>query len=201
MVNYQNGKIYQLVNDVNNKVYIGSTSQSLCRRMNVHRDCGKTLRRESPLYSAMHEIGIEHFRILLVQNAPCHSKEELFAIEYDTMRQFQQRGFILYNCMIDGRYSEETREKLRCRFVSEETRAKLSKIRTRRGSVTHHKMQNAWRFQWCESGEKQTRNFPVKKYGYDAARGLALYWQEEIYPVGRIDDSKLIREIRARIEA
>ena len=205
MVNYQDGKIYQIVNDVNSKIYIGSTCQTLCKRMSVHRAFGKGLIHKTPIYLAMHEIGVEHFRILLVQNAPCNSKEELHAIEYEVAQRHQQRGTILYNATVDGSCSEETRTKMskaqKGKFVSEETRAKLSKGHTKRGCIRYNKNRNRWMFLWSGNGKRYEKCFPVKKYGYDAARGLALYWQEEIYPIEREDDSELIREIRARAKA
>ena len=229
MPNYQLGKIYQIVNDVNNKVYVGSTCQSLCSRMACHRSEGKVLRRKTPMYLSMHETGVEHFRILLVQNAPCNTKEELHAIEYSVMRQFQQRGVILYNSIIDGRCSEETRAKLRGRVVSEETRAKLrgrvvseqtrakmskaqkgkvmsaearvkmSKARTNKGCVRFNNGENCWSFHWCQDGRQMNRYFSVKKYGFNGAHGLALFHQEEMYPLERDDDSEFIQEIKNRL--
>ena len=188
MVNYQNGKIYQIVNDVNSKVYIGSTCQTLCKRMHAHRGEGKALHNETPIYIAMHEIGVDHFRIILVQNAPCNSKEELHAIEYEVAQRYQQRGVILYNATVDGRCSKETR-------------ARMSKSQCKRGCVAYHRTLYHWSFTWYENAKRVSKSFSVNKYGYDAARGLALYWQEERYPLEREDDSELIREIRARAEA
>eukprot|EP01080_Neovahlkampfia_damariscottae_P012895 gene12895-7314_t len=37
MVNYQNGKIYKIINLTNEKCYIGSTTQKLSVRMAEHR--------------------------------------------------------------------------------------------------------------------------------------------------------------------
>ena len=57
---YTKGKIYIIKNTKNDKVYIGSTTQTLSRRMTDHRkDALKkiTIR----LYKAMNEIGIESF--------------------------------------------------------------------------------------------------------------------------------------------
>ena len=223
MVNYQNGKIYQIVNDVNSKVYIGSTCQTLCRRMSIHRAEGKLLRYKTPIYLAMHEIGVEHFRILLVQNAPCNSKEELLAIEYDVAQRYQQRGVILYNSIIDGQHSEETRAKMSTahmgkvisaetrakiskihtgKVISAETRAKISKAQMGRGSVRQegYSCGNSWRFYWREDGKQKRKPFSVKKYGYDGAHGLALFYQEEMYPVEREDDSEFIDELKAKLK-
>ena len=215
MVNYQNGKIYQIVNDVNSKIYIGSTCQTLCKRMSVHRAFGKGLIHKTPVYLGMHEIGVEHFRILLIQNAPCNSKEELHAIEYEVAQRYQKQGTLLYNATVDGScseetrtkmskaqkgkfVSEETRAKLRGRVMSEETRAKMSKARRNRGCVSYL-LCNAWIFSWKENDKQVTKYFSGKKYGFDAAHGLALFYQEEMYPIDREDDSEFIQEIKDRL--
>ena len=76
----------------------------------------------------------------------------------------------------------------------------MCQVQCKRGSVSYDKINSQWCYQWYEHGKRNAKHFSIKKYG-TAARGLALYWQEEIYPIEREDDSELIREIRARIEA
>ena len=36
MVNYQNGKVYKIINEKNEIIYIGSTAQKLCQRYQTH---------------------------------------------------------------------------------------------------------------------------------------------------------------------
>ena len=59
MPNYQNGKVYKIINPQNEVIYIGSTVEKLCRRFSKHkhRDNGN--------------------KIILLENYPCNSKEEL----------------------------------------------------------------------------------------------------------------------------
>lgn len=54
--------VYQIVNDVDDKVYIGSTTTELWHRMSQHRADARG-GAKSPLYDLMREYGIEHFRI------------------------------------------------------------------------------------------------------------------------------------------
>lgn len=54
--------IYQIVNDVDDKVYIGSTTTELWHRMSQHRADARN-GEKAPLYELMREYGIEHFRI------------------------------------------------------------------------------------------------------------------------------------------
>ena len=214
MPNYSLGKIYKIVNDVNDKIYIGSTCQTLSQRLNGHRKDARKIERMSPLYSAMKELGIGQFRIVLIEEYPCQNVAQLTAREYTLMGEVKANGVELYNDMINGCHSEETREKMRGRVMSEETRQKLrdkvvsdatrTKMRMsfrKRGCLFYYKKCNRWSFSLQEDGKQRAKVFSANKYGADGAHGLALYWQEEIYPLVREDDSELIREIRARAEA
>ena len=71
MVDYKNGKIYKLICDNNDLVYIGSTSQKyLSSRLAQHnatknRCCSKQL------------IEAGNMRIVLIENYPCESRDQL----------------------------------------------------------------------------------------------------------------------------
>lgn len=77
MPNYSNGKIYKLVNNVNNLIYIGSTINKLRVRFAGHKVPSKINNRKSKLYELMREIGKYNFKIILIENFSCNSKEEL----------------------------------------------------------------------------------------------------------------------------
>lgn len=60
--------IYQIANDVNDKVYVGSTTTELWHRMSQHKaDAKKGCK--APVYDLMREIGIEHFKISLIKKS------------------------------------------------------------------------------------------------------------------------------------
>jgi group I intron endonuclease len=109
-VNYKLGKIYTLVNDINDTVYVGSTTQQYlsCRR-GGHIRAAKT--DTSPLYIAMREIGPENFRIRLHHAFACDSKDELEAEEYRTLDLLIAAGTAVYNSTIGGKQSQEHRSK------------------------------------------------------------------------------------------
>ena len=108
---YQKGKIYKIGNSVNNEIYVGSTYNTLSKRMCHHRSEAK-LGRSYKLYDLMNELGVEHFRIELIENYPCKSKEELNAKEGHWIRQI---GTL--NTIIAGRsrqeYKQENSEKIK----------------------------------------------------------------------------------------
>lgn len=56
------GYIYKIVNDINNKIYVGMTRNTLIQRWKEHRNHYKD--RDTHLYYAMRKYGIEHFQII-----------------------------------------------------------------------------------------------------------------------------------------
>lgn len=57
--------VYKIVNDIDDMVYIGSTTTELWHRMSQHRsDAVKGAK--SPLYKLMRKYGIDHFKIVSV---------------------------------------------------------------------------------------------------------------------------------------
>ena len=40
-MNYAKGKIYKIANDIDDEIYVGSTCQSLSKRMGIHRQNAK----------------------------------------------------------------------------------------------------------------------------------------------------------------
>jgi group I intron endonuclease len=80
MPNYQNRKVYKIVNDVNGDIYIGSSCSPLWKRWGQHKlKCLQCPNRK--LYTLMNELGNQHFRIVLIENYACNSKDELTARE------------------------------------------------------------------------------------------------------------------------
>jgi len=87
MVNYQNGKIYKIVNKVNDKIFIGSTTQLLCKRKASHKS--RAYGSETLLYKELNAIGWDTVDLILIESYPCNSLEELEAREryyYDLLK-------------------------------------------------------------------------------------------------------------------
>ena len=77
---YNNGKVYKLVNSVDNRIYVGSTISSLAKRKNEH----KSKARKYPdrhAYAHLNSIGWRNVRIILIETYHCSSKDELCARE------------------------------------------------------------------------------------------------------------------------
>lgn len=77
--------IYKIINDINNKVYIGKTYLSIEERFRQHcYDAKKDNIQHRPLYKAIKKYGIEHFSITMIEQ--CTDEEadirECFWIDY-----------------------------------------------------------------------------------------------------------------------
>ena len=80
-------RVYKIVNDIDELVYIGSTKQILCRRMTEHRKLAlKGCERK--LYKHMRDIGSEHFKIMCVREYNDISKDRLKYKEDKYIKRF-----------------------------------------------------------------------------------------------------------------
>ena len=74
--------IYKIINDVNDKIYIGKTEFSIEKRFKEHcYDAFKNSKEKRPLYSAMKKYGIEHFHIELIEKTDNPIEREKYWIE------------------------------------------------------------------------------------------------------------------------
>ena len=85
---YSNGKIYQIWNEMTDDIYVGSTYDMLCKRMDKHRSAhSKEKYNQRKLYKLMNEVGVGHFHIELIELYPCSCKDELRKREGHFIRQ------------------------------------------------------------------------------------------------------------------
>lgn len=77
---YSRGKIYKLVNDIDDEFYVGSTCETLAKRKGGH----KALSKERPhrhVYLHLSKVGWENVHIVLIEEYPCENIEQLKARE------------------------------------------------------------------------------------------------------------------------
>ena len=80
MNRYNNGKIYKLVNSVNDKIYIGSTAMPLTKRLSCHKkDARKNP--EQRVYKELNTVGWVNVRIIQIEEFKCETKNELITKE------------------------------------------------------------------------------------------------------------------------
>jgi len=121
--------IYKITNKINNKMYIGQTTQLLERRWSAH--CTKNIKK-SAIGCAIKKYGRENFNIEIVET--CASIEEINLKEahyISTLNTLAPNGYNLVTGGKNKKVSEETRFKLseshKGYIISEETKSKISK--------------------------------------------------------------------------
>lgn len=80
--------IYKITNQVNNKVYIGLTTETLSRRWSGHLQAYKTCKRH--LYNSMRKYGIDKFTIEEIDRA--NSFKELGELERKYIKQYNSQN-------------------------------------------------------------------------------------------------------------
>ena len=76
MVDYKQGKIYKLCNNVDEKIYVGSTCGTLRLRKSGHKIKSK----QEPnriIYEHLNNVGWNNVEIILIEDFECESKSEL----------------------------------------------------------------------------------------------------------------------------
>ena len=167
---YQKAVIYRYVNNVNNCVYYGSTTD-VPKRIAVHKNHSKTS--DKPLYVAMRAIGFENFLFEVVKNFPCGSRKLLEAEEYRLLAEVIAAGTIVYNekKAANEKKSEATKKAISCAKTGVAT--KSGHLRLQNGSYV---------FIWREEKRNVSRSFSCKKYGALRAKKMAWDLRQSIYP-------------------
>ncbi len=75
--------IYKIINDVNNKIYVGKTEFSIEKRFKEHcKDAFKKSNKDRPLYRAMRKYGVDNFHIELIEETNIPEEREIYWIGY-----------------------------------------------------------------------------------------------------------------------
>lgn len=160
------GYIYKFENKINGKVYIGKT-KNIKERIYQHSHITKN--KNTKFGNAIRKYGISTFSFDIL--ITIHSKD---SNSLDIVLNCLEKYFIKkynsfnegYNCTLGGegtinfKHSEETKNKLRGRTVSEETRRKIGNAH--RGKACHRKLTDKWRASIIEA-----KSIPIKQFSKD----------------------------------
>lgn len=91
--------VYKIINKINNKIYVGQTTETLKKRFKRH--CGYQLNNDDHLHRAMKKYGIENFSIELIEEV--NNQEELDEREYYWIQY--------YNAINEGYNIKDTKGK------------------------------------------------------------------------------------------
>ena len=89
MNKYEHSKIYKIVNDVDDMIYVGSTTHELYHRWGGHL-CDINKKRK--LGQHILNIGFEHFKIELICYYPCNTLRELLWKEMEEINKIEEKN-------------------------------------------------------------------------------------------------------------
>ena len=131
MSKYINGKIYKVISDNTEKIYIGSTIQPLWKRKSEHKiNCRRWLENNYKYITVNDIIKLGDYDIVLIEDYPCERREQLHSRERFWIEKFKE---IAVNKCIPCRTSKEyyydniDKEKARCKKYNLENKEKRSK--------------------------------------------------------------------------
>ena len=103
------GKLYEIIDNVNNNRYIGSTSQiQLSNRISSHRtDFKKWLNGKTNNCGSYEILKNDNWTYYLLENYPCNDKEELRSRERYYIELRVEEGFNVVNKQIPNRKEKE----------------------------------------------------------------------------------------------
>ena len=89
MPNYENSKIYKIVDNKNKECYIGSTTKSLAERIAHHRYAYKNGMGSLKSFEMFDKYGLENCKINLLMNYPCVNRKDLEKKEGEFIRNME----------------------------------------------------------------------------------------------------------------
>lgn len=155
-IDYRNGKIYRIVNTINDIIYVGSSTQLLCKRFACHksRSFGNDKHSTNKLCDAMRELGAKNFHIYLIENYSCGSKAELEAREYDVTNTYPKDK--LYNSMFNGKVAGETKKQISASLTG------ALNVNFSRGSISRD-ARGSYIFIWSVNNTKHAKSYSFGK--------------------------------------
>jgi group I intron endonuclease len=138
MNKYNNGKIYKLVNTVDDKIYVGSTTQLLTNRFQNHKYVAKK-KTNRYIYTHLNSIGWANIRIVLIESVFAENKDQLIMREqqYIDLLKPELNGNSAYTNCPHGR---EHNNCIQCggRSICEHNRRKTDCKKCGGGSICEH---------------------------------------------------------------
>lgn len=88
------GKIYKIVNNINNKVYVGQTIRTLTQRFQKHCSYSDDVNHTMAIKKAIHKYGRDHFKIVLL--------EEFKVCTQELLNEREKYWIAYYNAYTNG---------------------------------------------------------------------------------------------------
>jgi len=152
--NYQNAKIYKIIDNTNNNIYIGSTCEIyLSKRLQKHLSNYKAYKIGKYTYTTSFKIfENNNFEILLLETYPCNNKYEL---------ELKEREYIENNDCLNKVIPTRTQKEYR-----EDNKEQISKQRKEHYNQNKEKISEQYKKYYQEYYEKNKEKIKEKKKAY-----------------------------------
>ena len=109
MNKFENAKIYKIVDNTTDMIYIGSTCKTLEQRLKAHESNYKRFKAGKMNYITSFKIfENNNYKIELIKLYPCDTKQELNLEEGKTIKQFKNNKLNIVNKYIAGQTDKES---------------------------------------------------------------------------------------------
>ena len=171
MVNYQQGKIYKIVCNTSGLVYIGSTCQKLLsQRLSEHVSNYKQYLIQKKNYISSYEV-IEYgnYEIILVENCPCNTRDELYMRE-----RFYIENQECINMVNPIRFKEDNMQYNKKYYQENQEKRKLQRKKYREENKEKEKIY----YQKYHEKNKEIRNLASMKYREENKEKIKLLYKK-----------------------
>ena len=109
MVNYATSKIYKLVNNVDDKIYVGSTCNELRKRKRDHKSKSVCCP-DRQVYKHLNAVGWVNVEIILIESYVCTNKDELHKRERHWIDELKPELNKYIPTRTDKQYRDDNKE-------------------------------------------------------------------------------------------
>ncbi len=114
MNKFQNAKIYKIIDNTSDLIYIGSTCKTLNNRLKQHEsDYKRYIDRKYHFVTSFKIIQHNNYRIEWIKLYPCNNKQELNIAEGIEIKQAKTNGLNVVNKCIAGLTKKESNDQYR----------------------------------------------------------------------------------------
>jgi hypothetical protein len=114
MTNYQNSKIYKIVDNTSDMIYIGSTCKTLDQRLKSHElDYKKYNNGKYNFVTSFKILGNNDYKIELLENYPCATRQDLNIREGQIIKQYRTNKLKIVNRNVAGQTDKESKAQYR----------------------------------------------------------------------------------------
>ena len=110
MNKYQSGKIYKIVDNTSDMIYIGSTCQELVKRLQGHEYDYKNYKtnKHTKFITSYKILENKNYKIELIENFPCDDKSDLTTREGNYIKLYRKQKLNIVNDKVAGQTSIDT---------------------------------------------------------------------------------------------